>query len=73
LEESISAPSDRIVLSTQKSLPTEDVSDDPESILREIQRLHVGGADTEAGALLDEFLARYPDHPVSVNIRQQGY
>jgi hypothetical protein len=72
-KESISAPSDRIVLSQQKSLPDEDVSDDPESILREIQRLYVGGADTEAGALLDEFLTRYPDHPVSVNIRQQGY
>jgi len=73
LEKRASSPSGRIVLSTQENRPADDFKDDPEAVLREIRRLHVGGDDTEAGALLDDFLARYPEHPVSVNIRQQGY
>ena len=47
--------------------------DDPESVLRDIERLKAGGESAAAGTLLDEFLVRYPDHPVSVKIRQQGY
>ena len=43
--------------------------DNPDSLLRDIERL---GASAEASTLLDEFLARYPDHPVSVKIRQLG-
>jgi len=48
-------------------------ADDPESLLRKIGQLYAGGSTAEAGALLEAFLARYPDHPVSVKIRQQGY
>ena len=47
--------------------------DNPEQLLRNIERLNISGASTEAGALLDEFLLRYPDHPVSVKIHRQDY
>ena len=55
----------------------EDIKDDPgsnpDSLLRDIERLNVSGANAEAGALLNVFLARYPDHPVSIKIRQQEF
>jgi len=52
--------------------PEHAPDDNPESLLRDIERLSASGASAEAGMLLDEFLIRYPDHPVSVKIRQQG-
>lgn len=42
--------------------------EDPEAMLREIARLHAAGERARSGALLDEFLALYPDHPVSLRI-----
>jgi len=58
----------------QDVAPTDEVrgEDDPESMLREIARLNAGGSRTVAGDRLDEFLARYPDHPVSIKISEQG-
>jgi hypothetical protein len=47
--------------------------DNPELLLRNIERLNISGASAEAGALLDEFLLRYPAHPVSVKIHQRNY
>lgn len=47
--------------------------DDPESLLRAIAQLHASGADAAAGERLEEFLDRYPDHPVSIDIREQVY
>ena len=67
------AESGEVVTAEKESRSDRDIEEDPESLLREIRRLHADGDVAGAGALLDEFLARYPDHPVSVNIRQQGY
>ncbi len=49
------------------------IYDDPEPWLRDIERLNASGSIDEAAALLDKFLSRYPDHPVSVKIHQQRY
>ncbi len=71
-----SVATDRVTAAADEHQPDdvfEHVSDDnPESLLRDIERLNASGASAEAGTLLDEFLTRYPDHPVSVKIRQQG-
>jgi hypothetical protein len=71
-----SLAADRVTAAADEHQPDdvfEHVSDDnPESLLRDIERLNASGASAEAGTLLDEFLTRYPDHPVSVKIRQQG-
>jgi len=48
-----------------------DDADDPELLLHAIERLHTSGESAEAVARLEEFLVRYPDHPVSIRIRQQ--
>jgi len=64
---------DRVTSAGDERQPDEDSDDDPESLLRDIERLNAGGSGAAAGTLLDAFLARYPDHPVSVKIRQQGY
>lgn len=45
--------------------------DSPEALLRDIERLRASGDSVAAVTRLDEFLARYPDHPVSLRIRQQ--
>jgi len=45
--------------------------DSPEALLRDIERLRASGDSVAAVARLDEFLASYPDHPVSIRIRQQ--
>jgi len=47
--------------------------DNGESLLRDIERLSATGDTIAAVARLDEFLVRYPDHPVSIRIHQQGY
>ncbi len=64
-----SATSDQAMLAPGGS----QAEDQPESLLRNIERLHANGASAEAGVLLDEFLQRYPDHPVSMKIRRQDY
>ncbi len=46
---------------------------DPESLLHEIQRLHAAGSGALAGTRLDDFLVRYPDHPLSIKLHEQGY
>jgi len=71
-----SIAADRVTAAADEHQPDdafEHVPDDnTESLLRDIERLNASGASAEAGTLLDEFLTRYPDHPVSVKIRQQG-
>lgn len=46
-----------------------DRAGDPESWLREIASLNAAGSKAAAADRLGEFVARYPDHPVSVKIR----
>ncbi len=55
------------------SIDTLQREDNSGSMLREIVWLYTSGSGDEAGIRLDEFLARYPDHPVSVRLRQRGY
>jgi hypothetical protein len=68
-----SAAADQVMLAAGESQSEDGAEDKPESLLRDIERLHASGASAEAGVLLDEFLQRYPGHPVSVKIRQQDY
>ncbi|MAF84807.1 MAG: hypothetical protein QGH93_09055 [Gammaproteobacteria bacterium] len=56
-----------------ESIDKLQTEDDSESMLREIVRLYTSGSNNEAGTRLDEFLAHYPDHPVSVKLRRRGY
>jgi hypothetical protein len=68
-----SGADETFALPANKRMPEDDLETDPESILLEIERLNAGGAPEEAARLLEEFLMTYPDHPVSVKIRQQDY
>ena len=72
-----SAAVDQVTAAGDERQPEEDLEDGPENnpdaLLRNIERLNVSGASAEADALLDAFLMRYPDHPVSVKIHQLDY
>jgi hypothetical protein len=68
-----SIAAEKFMSSVNEPEADDDLWMDPELMLQEIERLNTGSSSAEAAMLLDEFLARYPDHPVSVNIRQQGY
>jgi hypothetical protein len=50
--------------------PGANLAANPDAMLLEIDRLSSGGAITEAHDRLDQFLHRFPDHPVSKKIRQ---